>query len=1025
MTSSSSPLDAERLVEHAAWMRRLARRLVSDPATADDVVQETWQAALVSPPPDDRPLRPWLAHVVKNFARRAQRSQARRRQREEVSARPEEQPSTAALVERLEGQRHVVEALLGLDEPYRSTLVARFLDDLSAAEIARRAGLPEGTVRWRVQRGLELLRGRLDGRYGGDRTAWCAALLPWAASREGAALAAGSAVTTAGVLGMKAIAIAAGAASVGLCAVLGWSVMRAPEPPAELAQEPAVSAAPSEPASAENATGAPRELAADVARAEREELAAGPAVAADASDALAATPVGRLHVRFVDAERRPIEGVEFALEDRAEDVHARSNATGVATLQVPVAAGSEFVRFRATREGYEQIAVGTNVRAAETTWLGDVELAYGGRISGRVTDGGGRPVAGAVVDVTLGEALSQSARWARLHGPLGTLGVATRSATDGRYELAGVPAGRIRVWAHTEATRYSHSEPVDVLAGGVTRGVDLELAQLADEDVIEGLVVDPTGAPLPEANVGYEYKSRTQSGSGGLNVDAEGRFRMRLGVRGSYSFWAGDPERRYGLVRAHDVAAGTRDLVLRLGELSEHELFVHDARGRPIERFGFRVHAPGEDVPLPASAEHGGGRAPLFAPDDAFEVTVVAGGYRTRTLGPFAGVEGLSELECELREAPGVRGRILSAAGPVAGARVGLHEVYGEQSLVIRNGFRMRFRSTPEVEATTDADGRFLLSLPSDGEFFLRADAHGFAADEWGPFAGEPGPIELVLGPGGAIEGRVLVPRGEDPTGTIVGIHRGDGHPRTLRVGPDGTFAFAGLTPGPWEVRACEQESSPNSISSYHSSNDDDDPWPWVCDVYEGETTFHDLDLRAGETCVLLGSVDIGDGSSTQWVASLWRRFTWGNQARAGVPSSPLAPDGTFRIEVDRAGTYLLRVEDGATGRVLSTWVRLGTGENPWSFDYPVAELAGSGARPVDGRELAFDHAFVAHGDGVTVRVPLPATPEGTFHVRGVPALPGNIVRWAEENGSDSPTSWSSVAAVEPRAGAVTRVTLP
>jgi DNA-directed RNA polymerase specialized sigma24 family protein len=45
-----------------------------------------------------------------------------------------------------------------LDEPFRSTIRLRYFDGLSAAEIARRATLPEGTVRWRAKEGLERLR---------------------------------------------------------------------------------------------------------------------------------------------------------------------------------------------------------------------------------------------------------------------------------------------------------------------------------------------------------------------------------------------------------------------------------------------------------------------------------------------------------------------------------------------------------------------------------------------------------------------------------------------------------------------------------------------------------------------------------------------------------------------------------------------------------------------------------------------------------------------------------------------------
>jgi hypothetical protein len=58
-------ITAEDLLANQAWLKRLACRLV-DPATAEDLVQETWAAAVRSRPERDRPLRPWLAEVLRN-----------------------------------------------------------------------------------------------------------------------------------------------------------------------------------------------------------------------------------------------------------------------------------------------------------------------------------------------------------------------------------------------------------------------------------------------------------------------------------------------------------------------------------------------------------------------------------------------------------------------------------------------------------------------------------------------------------------------------------------------------------------------------------------------------------------------------------------------------------------------------------------------------------------------------------------------------------------------------------------------
>ena len=41
-------------------------------------------------------------------------------------------------------------ALTALDEPFRTTVIRRYLDGQSAADIAKALGIPAGTVRWRL-----------------------------------------------------------------------------------------------------------------------------------------------------------------------------------------------------------------------------------------------------------------------------------------------------------------------------------------------------------------------------------------------------------------------------------------------------------------------------------------------------------------------------------------------------------------------------------------------------------------------------------------------------------------------------------------------------------------------------------------------------------------------------------------------------------------------------------------------------------------------------------------------------------
>ena len=180
------PSSLESLIqEHAPFLERLARALVGDVHHARDLVQETWAVALADPAAlrmlQDQgagPTRGWLATVL----RRRSHSRLRRAGIRKTESIPVEQASGDQLPDatatRWERQRLVQEALHRLPEPYRTTIILRFQDELSPQEIADRTGTPASTVRTQVARGLELLRELLDREHPGGRVEWLSALLP-------------------------------------------------------------------------------------------------------------------------------------------------------------------------------------------------------------------------------------------------------------------------------------------------------------------------------------------------------------------------------------------------------------------------------------------------------------------------------------------------------------------------------------------------------------------------------------------------------------------------------------------------------------------------------------------------------------------------------------------------------------------------------------------------------------------------------------------------------------------------------
>ncbi len=221
-------LDPSLALEHLDWVRALARSLVRDAHLAEDVVQETWLAALRRPASDARPSKGWLARVVRNAVLQVQRREATRGDYEGRARSSGEEPATDDLLERVEVQRMVVDAVLELDAPYRRVLLLRYFEGLSPRAIARATDTPVATVKTRLARGLALLRTRLDGRCGGDGKAWVQALgvligeLPLSGGPiEGASSSAGGVSVM-----MKGIACIA--ATVAVAVWVPWSSGKAP-----------------------------------------------------------------------------------------------------------------------------------------------------------------------------------------------------------------------------------------------------------------------------------------------------------------------------------------------------------------------------------------------------------------------------------------------------------------------------------------------------------------------------------------------------------------------------------------------------------------------------------------------------------------------------------------------------------------------------------------------------------------------------------------------------------------------------
>lgn len=1051
MQAELTTIRPEDLLAHLPWARSLATALVFEAHDREDLVQSTLLAALRRPPRAGVPLKPWLAKVMRNFARERVRTEERRRSREEArqreTVRAHEAPASDELAERIELQKLLAELLLELPEPLRATLILRYHEGLSAAEIARRSGVPSGTVRWRVKEGLDRLRERLDERHGGTRRAWMVLLAPLLSEEHLALGTAGgvSATTLGGVLAMLGThGLGIGLAAAALLIVAFFSLREWQADPLDVEPAPAPMVEVPDP-------GPARSEAAAALLEEEPNSTRQPVEVTSAPEASGGfTVTTSVTARFVDETGTPLAGVRFAARVYEYSLEARSDGAGLATLESQFlrlpglemlrdpGSGSELdvreedlarshsITFTAIGSAYSSWRDELDISPGEAHDLGEVTLYPGAAISGRVVDARGRPVAGIEV-VACDPGLRDDPEDDEQHGPpTGTRLLAERTDGDGGFELLGVTPGTCRVWTGDTTRKWTYTEPLELQAGELLPGIQLRV-EPRELPEITIRVVDSEGEPVPRA-VLWRHGSDGQRSWGSVGVDGEEKVQTRY-IHGVFDeLIALDPkgEHGYAILERPEMRA---EIVLTLRNPISVEVEVIDQDGNPNREFHATIIDAEYEAHFSRSTPEdcADGRVSLAVLPRDFLVRVSAPGHDEVMAGPFNVVALDQPVRVILTKLPGVRGQVLVNGEPLPGASVELHGLPEPGGSHSYNDILCLFDPSSEAQDVTNEGGHFTLDAREAGRFILRVTSDEYPDHITEPFAIDPAKghdgLVVEMSAGGRVEGQLAYDDGRSPARVVLGISRGGMDSRTTRTDREGHFVFENLAPGNWFVHSRERLLDPQSIS-WSPGPQLEPGWrhPQNCEIHAGETTELVLRLPAATRTRVSGMLQVEGVSTRGWKAELspWRT----DDPYAYVPEveGRLKKDGRFDLTVLEPGTYdlYLRARNSSRGELwLSRELELLGEDVELSLSLEVAALRVTRS-PEDRRTLYY--VWRDLDQGLRYSKPLNFDDDGEYELDPVPAGPGRIVEY--ESWNVDQWEWPIVLEIETRPGETTSVEL-
>lgn len=708
---------------------------------------------------------------------------------------------------------------------------------------------------------------------------------------------------------------------------------------------------------------------AELASADRSELAEGPDAEPEWSNAEPNLPSRVLRGRVVDPGGIPVAGAEVRLRVQ---VAGRTLNRGVVNRPVKTAGDGSFafrgplggvrsVTVSASHPAYAPAAVEREIagQGQSDVLLHDVILTAGGIVAGSVTSTDHVGLVDATVELTPN------------NGPGGGLlkgNLVARTVGGGGYRIEHVPAGSYRVVARAPRMLIVSSPMFGVREGDVTNVPPLELG---DGCLLDGLVTDRQGQPIAGARVwvnpirpgtvgtgesgidgrfAIDNLARTEatlrvqkagyvSHQGGIDLAASARVTVVLEAGLRITGTVRDAESGAALTEFAVQARRLRALTTRSAEPGaiEAELQARardlDAdAGAELEAKLSRLHETRRNSALDGWRERVRGLPkdpgpPRSFPDGTFVCEGLDEGVWVVDIRAADRQLARSDtLELELGKPEGavdfaltrghtVAGTVLAADGAsITGALVELMLMPppGTPAGVSTHGVRV-------LSTTSSATGAFHVPNAPTGWISVAVTAKGHDAARTPPFelAADVADVVVRLGARARIVGRALgVSEAEGAAVSVIAI-AGFRNVSSKTADADGTFALDDLKPGPYHVRAylCDgREATRRALASVSKR---DAPPDLV--LAAGETRSFDVQVQRIPSGKVTGRVRRNGAPAAGHAIRLSRQeeraaapdstfMDWGGFEGPSLPSRAIEADGSFAVPDVEAGDYWLRV---------------------------------------------------------------------------------------------------------------------